>query len=98
MFTGLWLLTKPFLKTFGIQYYPFFLFVSINTGRAFEVRLQSGNSGYLNELMKLAITAGFDWVHYEATDHIHISVVPDGKCDYISFQRSSDIHLTSKRR
>ena len=62
---------------FVILYFEIFLLFQI--GRAFEVRLDSGNIGYLNQLMKLAITAGFDWVHYEADSHIHISVVPDGK-------------------
>ena len=51
----------------------------LSSGRAFKVRLQSGQANRLSELMKTAITAGFDWVYYEDNSFIHISVVPDGR-------------------
>jgi len=68
------------------------LFIYI--GRAFEVRLQS-SSNRLSDLMKLAVTAGFDWVYFETSTHIHISVVPDGKiCPLIDGRPStSKLHL-----
>lgn len=46
-------------------------------GRAIRVRTNDNNNGRLSDLAKLALKAGFDWVHYKDRDYIHISVIPD---------------------
>lgn len=47
-------------------------------GRAFKVRLsRQQNERSLSDLAKRAIRAGFDWVHFQDRNSIHISVVPD---------------------
>lgn len=54
-------------------------------GRAIRVRTNDNNNGRLSDLAKLALKAGFDWVHYKDRDYIHISVIPDGRLFYNFF-------------
>ena len=52
---------------------------SLFPGRAFLVQTSDGRQDKLYKLAQLAVDAGFDWVYYKDDDHIHISVIPDGK-------------------
>ena len=47
------------------------------------MRLSGGSNinsqSNLGQLCGLALASGFDWVYFEASNYIRISVIPDGK-------------------
>eukprot|EP00041_Stephanoeca_diplocostata_P038734 m.1547738 g.1547738 ORF g.1547738 m.1547738 type:complete len:2579 (-) comp25261_c0_seq2:183-7919(-) len=48
-----------------------------NEARAARIALAAGVGGNLSELMRFSQAAGFDWVHYEDTSYLHVSVTQD---------------------
>ena len=46
----------------------------IVTGRTVQVRLPSGSN--YNQFLQLAVQAAFDWVFYESTNSVRLSVIP----------------------
>ncbi len=36
-------------------------------------------SYYASFLLRVAVKVGFDWVNYESTSYIRLSVIPDGE-------------------
>ena len=55
------------------------LFYVSYLGRALLVTVDNFDLGKLAEY---ALNAGFDWVWYKTKDYLHISVIPDGMCDF----------------
>ena len=59
------------------------------SGRSLKVRLSGGSNinseSNLGQLCGLALAAGFDWVYFESSNYIRISVIPDGKTISILF-------------
>ena len=59
------------------------------SGRTLKVRLSGGSNinsqSNLGQLCGLALVSGFDWVYFESSNYIRISVIPDGKTISILF-------------
>ena len=55
------------------------LFYVSYLGRALLVKVDNFDLGQLAEY---ALNAGFDWVWYKSSNYLHISVIPDGMCDF----------------
>ena len=52
------------------------------TGRTLKVRLSANHlntESNLGQLCGMALVSGFDWVYFEGSNYIRISVIPDGK-------------------
>ncbi len=48
-------------------------------GRTISIRLQDGNDGDYSALLTAAIDSKFDWVFYENSNTVRLSVIPSSK-------------------
>jgi len=50
-----------------------------NAGRSVSVKLSSHSRHHYNQFLRFAVKAGFDWVYYESSNRVRLSVIPSSK-------------------
>ena len=61
------------------------MFYGVHTNAGRTIRVHVEDQSRVSEFLTNAVQAAFDWVSYNSTDYVRLSVIPDSEFNHFSF-------------